>query len=112
MPNVRLRAKELGVDLAELSRVTGKTGIISKRDVEDFATTQSRLDIQKPKTSPRARSLQSAMAKRMSESWLVPQFTQDVEIEIEALKMRKERLAAEGLKVSFASSFSMHSPRH
>lgn len=98
MPVVRLRAKELGVDLAELSRVTGKTGLISKEDVENFAA-----GTLKPKVSPRARSLQSAMAKRMSESWLVPQFTQDVEIEIGSLKAKKDRLIAEGLKISFAS---------
>lgn len=98
MPVVRSRAKELGVDLAELSRVTGKTGLISKEDVENFAARTL-----KPKVSPRARSLQSAMAKRMSESWLVPQFTQDVEIEIGSLKAKKDRLIAEGLKISFAS---------
>jgi len=102
MPNVRSRAKELGVDLAELSRVTGKTGTISKQDVEDFAA-QRGSALQKPPVSPRARSLQSAMAKRMSESWLVPQFTQDVEIEIGPLRAKRERLAAEGLKISFAS---------
>jgi pyruvate dehydrogenase E2 component (dihydrolipoamide acetyltransferase) len=103
MPNVRSRAKELGVDLAELSRARGKTGVISKQDVEDFAATRAGSVLQKPQASPRARSLQSAMAKRMSESWLVPQFTQDVELEIGALKARKERLAAEGHKISFAS---------
>jgi len=102
MPNVRSRAKELGVDLAELSRVTGKTGTISKQDVEDFAAQRGSAP-QKPPVSPRARSLQSAMAKRMSESWLVPQFTQDVEIEIGPLRAKRERLAAEGLKISFAS---------
>lgn len=103
MPNVRSRAKELGVDLTELSRITGKTGIISRQDVEDFAAARGKSADSKAQLSPRARSLQSAMAKRMSESWLVPQFTQDVEIEIGPLKTRKERLAAQGLKVSFAS---------
>jgi pyruvate dehydrogenase E2 component (dihydrolipoamide acetyltransferase) len=103
MPNVRSRAKELGVDLAELSRVTRKAGAISKQDVEDFAATQVRLEPAILRGSSRARSLQSAMARRMSESWLVPQFTQDVEIEIDALKAKKERLAIEGHKISFAS---------
>lgn len=98
MPNVRARAKELGIDLARLSRAIGKVAI-SMQDVEEFAAGNAA--VQKP--SPRAHSLQSAMAKRMSESWLVPQFTQDVEIETDSLRKKKERLAAEGHKISFAS---------
>lgn len=100
MPNVRLHAKQLGVDLAELSRVTGKTGLISKQDVEDFAAAQGESGSQ---TSPVLPRLQTTMAKRMSQSWLVPQFTQDMEIEISGLRAKRARLAAEGLKISFAA---------
>ncbi|HTO42204.1 MAG TPA: dihydrolipoamide acetyltransferase family protein, partial [Rhizomicrobium sp.] len=100
MPNVRSHAKQLGVDLAELSRVTGKTGLISKQDVEDFAAAQGESGSQ---TSPVLPRLQTTMAKRMSQSWLVPQFTQDMEIEISGLRAKRARLAAEGLKISFAA---------
>lgn len=103
MPNARARAKELGIDLGELSRATGKTGLISKQDIEDFATARGKAGRQNPTQSSRSRSLQVAMAKRMSSSWLVPQFTQDVEIEVSGLRAKRERLAAEGLKISMAS---------
>jgi pyruvate dehydrogenase E2 component (dihydrolipoamide acetyltransferase) len=103
MPNARARAKELGIDLGELSRAIGKTGLISKQDIEDFAAARGKAGRQNPAQSLRSRSLQAAMAKRMSSSWLVPQFTQDVEIEVSGLRAKRERLAAEGLKISMAS---------
>jgi pyruvate dehydrogenase E2 component (dihydrolipoamide acetyltransferase) len=103
MPNARARAKELGIDLGELSRAIGKTGLISKQDIEDFAAARGKAGRQNPTQSSRSRSLQVAMAKRMSSSWLVPQFTQDVEIEVSGLRAKRERLAAEGLKISMAS---------
>lgn len=103
MPNVRRRAKELGVDLDDLKAVTGKSGLITKQDVEEFAARQPVPSQAKSQTSPRSHGMQAAMARQMSRSWAIPQFGQDMEVDIAPLRKRAERLAAQGTPASLAS---------
>lgn len=103
MPNVRLRAKELGVDLWELIAATGKSGLITREDVEAFA--ERRIAEPKDTAQPGARreGLKAAMAEHMTRSWTVPQFVQDMEVDTAPLRGRVDRLLSEGLSVSFGT---------
>lgn len=104
MPNVRQRAKELGVDLGELAAATGKSGLITKQDVEAFAANRSASAPAqaREKPSPRAQGLQAAMARQMSRSWAIPQFSQDMEVDITPLRKYAQRMTSQGTPVSFA----------
>ncbi len=103
MPNVRLRARELGVDLVKLVAATKKSGLITKEDVEAFAAGQAAVQVDAAQPGPREQGLRTAMAAQMLRSWAVPQFAQDLEIDTAPLRARLEITASEGKRTSLAA---------
>jgi len=112
MPRTKKLAQELGVELAAIVAPSGPDGLITEDDVRRFSQSQrsnthSHDDsTQAPanQSSSRARTaVEKTIARQMTRSWAVPQFSQDVEIDAEALLARRKRLQAEGRDVSLTA---------
>ena len=101
MPRTKKLAKELGVDLAAITQPSGPDGLITEDDVRRFSSSQP------PAASGRRAltAVEKTIARQMTRSWAVPQFSQDVEVDAEALLARRKRLQAEGRDVSLTALF-------
>jgi pyruvate dehydrogenase E2 component (dihydrolipoamide acetyltransferase) len=104
MPRTKKLAKELGVELAAIAAPSGPDGLITEEDVRRFS--ESRGASARTESPPAARprsAVEKTIARQMTRSWAVPQFSQDVEIDAEALLARRKRLQAEGGDVSLTA---------
>jgi pyruvate dehydrogenase E2 component (dihydrolipoamide acetyltransferase) len=113
MPRTKKLALELGVDLAAITDPTGPDGLITEDDVRRRSRSSVANSVAPATTEPqpthargtrRQRSaIEQTIARQMTRSWAVPQFSQDVEIDAEPLIARRQRLQREGIDVPFTS---------
>lgn len=101
MPRTKKLAKELGVELASIIAPSGPDGLITEEDVRRFS--QSQTASTQPPAGRARTAVEKTIARQMTRSWSVPQFSQDVEIDAEALLARRKRLQAEGRDVSLTA---------
>lgn len=113
MPRTKKLAIELGVDIAAITDPTGPDGLITEDDVRRYGRASSAEGAASASTQPqpaharglrRQRSaIEQTIARQMTRSWAVPQFSQDVEIDAEPLIARRQRLQRDGSDVPFTS---------
>jgi len=102
MPRTKKLASELGVDIAAITEPSGPDGLITEADVRRFS--QSPPETAPTRAASRTRTaVEKTIARQMTRSWAVPQFSQDVEVDAEALLARRNRLQREGRDVSFTA---------
>lgn len=94
MPRAKRLAAELGVDLATVVG-TGPDGTITEADVrqageQGVAVRERRL----------VRGIAKAQAEQMTRSWQIPQFSQDVEVDVGNLRQRRARLRDQGVQAT------------
>ena len=105
-PRAKRLAGELSVDLTTVEG-TGRDGTITEDDVRNAAGRPSAAEPSAAAAGGRVRErrrltgLAKTVAEQMTRSWLVPQFSQDIEIDAAPLQRRRQRLAEDGVAVSF-----------
>jgi len=109
MPRAKRLARELGIDLATIGQGSGADGLITEKDVQsaaDARTAQQSTAKAASASATRVRTLsaiEQSIARQMTRSWQVPQFSQDIEIDAEALLQKRRRLQAQGQSVSMTA---------
>jgi pyruvate dehydrogenase E2 component (dihydrolipoamide acetyltransferase) len=112
MPRTKKLALELGVELATITNPTGPDGLITEDDVRHHAASRAeraaRSSADPQRTAARGTrrqrtAIEQTIARQMTRSWAVPQFSQDVEIDAEPLIARRQRLQREGIDAPFTS---------
>lgn len=110
-PIARRLAEKLGIDATRL-KGTGRHGRVSKEDVEAYAAAQGLLPAaggeaqhaQEPRNEPvreRMTSMRLTIARRLTESKQnIPHYRLGCDIDLGAVLLRREQLAAEGTRVS------------
>lgn len=108
-PAARRRAAELGVDLGTVTG-TGPRGLIRVQDVEAAAasataapTAAAAPRLQPPPGGVRRAALRAAIARRMTPSAAVPQFTVFGELDLEAMAERRDGVSWTALLLSAAA---------
>lgn len=91
MPRAKRLAAELGVDLSALTG-TGPDGTITEADVRAAGGQGVAIRERRP-----LRGIAKAQAEQMTRSWEIPQFSQDVEVDVANLRERRVRLRDEGV---------------
>jgi pyruvate dehydrogenase E2 component (dihydrolipoamide acetyltransferase) len=91
MPRAKRLAAELDVDLSTVTG-SGPDGTISEADVREAAVQGVAVRERRP-----LRGIAKAQAEQMTRSWDIPQFSQDVEVDVGNLRRRRDRLRDEGV---------------
>lgn len=91
-PRARRLAGELSVDLAAVNG-TGPDGAVTVEDLQAAGGDMPR--IRERRT---LHGVRKAMAEQMIRSWQVPQFSQDITVDVTNLRMRRKQLREEGVE--------------
>jgi pyruvate dehydrogenase E2 component (dihydrolipoamide acetyltransferase) len=94
MPRAKRLAAELGVDLATVVG-TGPDGTITEADVRQAGKQGVAVRERRP-----LRGIAKAQAEQMTRSWQIPQFSQDVEVDVGNLRQRRAGLRDEGVQAT------------
>ena len=94
MPRAKRLAAELGVDLATVVG-TGPDGTITEADVRQAGKQGVAIRERRP-----LRGIAKAQAEQMTRSWQIPQFSQDVEVDVGKLRQHRARLRDEGVQAT------------
>lgn len=94
MPRAKRLAAELGVDLATVVG-TGPDGTITEADVRQAGEQGVAVRERRP-----VRGIAKAQAEQMTRSWQIPQFSQDVEVDVGNLRQRRARLRDQGVQAT------------
>jgi pyruvate dehydrogenase E2 component (dihydrolipoamide acetyltransferase) len=94
MPRAKRLAAELGIDLATVTG-TGPDGTITEADVRQAGKQGVAVRERRP-----LRGIARAQAEQMTRSWQIPQFSQDVEVDVGNLRQRRATLRDEGVQVT------------
>ena len=94
MPRAKRLAAELGVDLATVAG-TGPDGTITEADVRQAGKRGVAVRERRP-----VRGIARAQAEQMTRSWQIPQFSQDVEVDVGNLRQRRARLRDQGVQAT------------
>ncbi len=110
MPRTKRVAREHGVDLARITDPSGPDGLITEADVLRYAQSSA---VKAPTPAPTAQSgggerkarsaIERTIARQMTRSWAVPQFSQDFEVDAQPLLNRRQQLTQAGVDASLTS---------
>jgi pyruvate dehydrogenase E2 component (dihydrolipoyllysine-residue acetyltransferase) len=105
MPRAKRLARELGVELSRITDPSGPDAVITEKDVMRMSQLTASAGVTAGTQGVRRarRAIERSLEKQMTRSWAVPQFSQDIEVDAEAILARRRHFTDLGVEASLTS---------